>query len=219
MLKLSKAERSFDMVSNLWGKKIGMTQVFSDNKVVPVTVIDTAHWFITNIKKEETDGYNAVQVGCLRKRYHDESFSVQWLKNLKKYFVYVKEIPQDALVKGMTAGQPLSSFKLEVGNHVDIFGTTRGRGFQGAVKRHGFAGGPSSHGSMFKRRPGSMSFMRSRGRVIKGKKLPGHMGVEQRVMKNLEVIKVDADAHLVLVKGSVPGHAGSLIFIKKTGAE
>ena len=98
-----------------------------------------------------------------------------------------------------------------------IFGITKGRGFQGAVKRHGFSGGRASHGSKLGRKPGSLSYMRRQGRVVKGKKMPGHMGVERRVMKNLEVVKIEPEAHVVFVKGSVPGKSGSLVFVRKRG--
>ncbi len=104
---------------------------------------------------------------------------------------------------------------LAEGDTVDVFGITKGAGFQGVVKRHGFAGGRASHGATFGRFPGGLSFMRSRGRVIKGKRMPGHMGVDRRVMKNLEIIKIESEAHVVLVKGSVPGKSGSLVFVRK----
>lgn len=214
MLKLS--ERS-SMNAGIWGKKIGMTQVFSEkDKVVPVTVIDVDHWFVTNVKNKERDGYDAVQVGCVRKRYQGQPFASDWLKNVKKYFAHVKEIRQENPVENVTVGaSPDFASSLEVGKSVDAFGTTIGRGFQGVIKRHGFAGGGASHGSMFHRRPGTMSFMRSRGRVIKGKRLPGQMGVAQRVMQNLEVVRIEPTAHIVLIKGSVPGKTGSLIFLRK----
>ncbi len=206
------------MLSGVWGKKIGMTQVFSEkNKVVPVTVIDLDNWFITNVKTKDRDGYDAVQVSYLRKRYFSQSFNKEWLKKPNVYFMFIKEIKLEK--------QPDSSF--EIGNQVDswtvltpgesvnVFGTTKGRGFQGVVKRHGFKGGPASHGPRFGRLPGALSFMRSQGKVPKGKKLPGHMGVEQRVMKNLEIVKIENEAKVALVKGSIPGSSGSLVFMQK----
>lgn len=205
------------MNAGVWGRKIGMTQVFSQkNKVVPVTAINVAHWFVTNLKTEERDGYNAVQVGCVRKRYEDQPFSADWLKKPKKYFCHLKEVKQDKAVEGLTVGQVADfTSDLEIGKSVDAFGITIGRGFQGVVRRHGFTGGPATHGSNFKRRPGTMSFMRSRGRVIKGKRLPGQMGNANRVMRNLEVVRVESDAKVVLIKGSVPGKVGSLVFLRK----
>ena len=106
---------------------------------------------------------------------------------------------------------------LEQGKAVDVFGVSIGRGFAGGMKRHGFSGGPASHGDMLGRRPGSIGNMRTRGRVIKGKRMPGHFGVEQHVIQNLEIIKIEPQARMLLVKGSVPGKTGSLLFLKKRG--
>lgn len=204
------------MVNGLWGKKIGMTQVFSEeNKVVPVTVIDVAHWYVTQIKTLETDGYNAIKLGCVKQKYTDQSFSPQWLSEPRKYFSAFKEVPMDAGTEGIEIGKPLDWNVIVQGDTVDVFGITKGAGFQGVVKRHGFSGGRASHGATFGRFTGSLSFMRSRGRVIKGKRMPGHMGVDRRVMKNLRVIKVEPEAQVVLVKGSVPGKTGSLVFVRK----
>ncbi len=205
------------MVNGLWGKKIGMTQVFSENnKVVPVTVIDVAHWYVTQIKTQETDGYAAVKLGCVKPRYADLPFSKEWLSEPRKYFSAFKEVSMDEGTEGIEIGQPAQTSEwITQGDMVDVFGITKGAGFQGVVKRHGFAGGGASHGSTFGRIPGSMSYMRTRGRVPKGKRLPGHMGVEKRVMKNLKVIKVEPEAQVVLVTGSVPGKCGSLVFVRK----
>jgi large subunit ribosomal protein L3 len=206
------------MVNGVWGRKIGMTQVFSEkNKVVPVTVIDLNHWLVTNIKTENNDGYNAIQVGCLRDRYDVQTFDKNWLKDLKSYFRYVREIKVNADALAIyQVGQPLDSVNLlTVGDQVNVVGTTKGRGYQGVIKRHNFAGGRASHGPRFGRWPGSMGFMRSQGKVIKGKKLPGHMGVDQRVMRGLEIIRLESQAKIALVKGSVPGGAGSLVFVEK----
>lgn len=204
------------MVSEIWGKKIGMTQVFADDKVIPVTAVDVGNWIITNIKTKERDGYNAIQVGCLRKRYVGEKPLSQWFKKPKSYFSVLREVKVDEIPQGISVGQDanfLTVFK--EGDQVDVFGTTKGRGFAGVVKRWDFNGPPASHGATMGKAPGAMSFMRSEGRVIKGKKLPGHMGTERRVMKNLAVVKVLQDGPVVLIKGSVPGHAGSLLFLKK----
>ncbi len=203
------------MIRGVWGKKIGMTQVFKNNRVYPVTVIDTANWLVTAVKNKARDGYAAVAVGRLRKRYEGETFSSDWLKDVKKYFQCVREITHDsAIPEGIAVGQSAAQLAaLEEGKMVDATGVTIGHGFAGVMKRHGFSGGVESHGSMFHRRPGTMSFMRSRGRVIKGKRLPGHMGCDRQVMKNLEIIKIEPE--LVLVKGSVPGKAGSMVYLRK----
>lgn len=208
------------MVNGLWGKKIGMTQVFSEeNKVVPVTVIDTANWYVTQIKTKENDGYNAVKLGCVKNKFADHAFSQDWLREPRKYFSEFKEVPVDireGAEAGVVVGQlaDAASF-LTAGDTVDVFGITKGAGFQGVVKRHDFAGGRASHGATFGRFTGGLSFMRSRGRVIKGKKMPGHMGTDKRCVKNLEIIKIESDARVVLVKGSVPGKSGSLVFVRK----
>ncbi|NBQ16835.1 50S ribosomal protein L3 [bacterium] len=202
------------MIKGFWGKKIGMTQVFSGNKAIPATVIDTACWFVTQVKTIETDGYSAVQVGRLRKRYERDSFDAQWLEKPKVYFGFVREIHADGIVEGVQKGQPANFSELfALGAAVDVRGITKGCGFQGVMKRHGFSGGGASHGSKTGRRPGSIGFIRTAGKVIKGKKMPGHMGVEQRVSENLEILKIEKDQNIVVVKGSVPGKAGSLVFV------
>lgn len=201
-------------MKGLWGKKIGMTQVFSDaQKVIPVTVIDLGNWYITQVKTKENDGYSAVKLGHVKGRYAEQAFSADWLQEPRKYFSAFKEVPLDGEIE-LSVGQPADVAAILVkGDSVDVFGITKGAGFQGVVKRHGFAGGRASHGATFGRFPGGLSFMRSRGRVIKGRRMPGHMGVERRVMKNLEVVKVEPS--VVLVKGSVPGKAGSLVYVRK----
>lgn len=203
------------MTQEFWGKKIGMTQLFVGDKVVPVTAIDVAHWVITQIKTKEHDGYNAVQIGLPRNRYVKQTFSPEWIKKAKKFFVLMREVKLDD-VANFTVGQPADFYtQLTEGDTVNVTGITSGHGYKGVVQRHGFAGGGAAHGSTLGKAPGSMSFMRSRGRVIKGKRLPGHMGVLQRVMQKLPVIKVESDARVLLVKGSIPGKAGSLVFVKK----
>jgi large subunit ribosomal protein L3 len=204
------------MVKGVLGKKIGMTQLFSEkNTVVPVTVIDLDHWFVVGFKTKDKDGYDAIQAGWLRPKYHDKEFSTDWLKKCKTYFMDIKEIRLDN-PEGFELGKPVDFFSmLTVGEKVHVRGTTKGYGFQGVIKRHDFRGGTASHGPRFGRWPGSMGFMRSQGRVIKGKKLPGHMGCVQRVMRQLEVIKIEPESKVALIKGSVPGGTGSLVFMQK----
>lgn len=205
------------MSKSVIGRKIGMTQVFSQqDKVVPVTAIDMSNWLVTNIKAKDRDGYDAIQIGLLRNKYVDQSFSESWLKKPKQYFYALNEIESHDLLKDVIIGQPIDLCSLlEVGQNIDVSGITKGHGFQGVVKRHGFTGGRASHGPRFGRIPGSLGFMRSQGRVIKGKKLPGHMGVVHRVVKNLEVVRIEPEASIILVKGSVPGSTGSLIVMRK----
>lgn len=204
------------MATRLWGKKVGMTQVFSNNKVIPVTAIDVGNWLVTNIKTKERDGYAAVQVGLLKNRHTDTPFNAEWLTESNKYFYYLREIAFDGDSTSLQIGQPINFNELlNAGEAVDVVGVTIGRGFAGVVKRHNFRGAPGSHGSNMGKRPGSSGSYRSQGRVIKGKRFPGHMGVDTQAMKNLEVVSINKDANVVLVKGSVPGKIGSLLCIRK----
>ncbi|MCX5922260.1 MAG: 50S ribosomal protein L3 [Candidatus Dependentiae bacterium] len=204
------------MTQEFWGKKIGMTQLFVGDKVVPVTAIDVSFWVVTQLKTQERDGYNAIQIGLPRDRYAGQPFSDDWLKKSKKHFLFVKEVKVAEIPADLTVGKPADFYaQLTEGDSVNVTGITKGCGFAGAVRRHGFAGGAASHGSTMGKNPGSIGFMRSRGRVIKGKKLPGHMGVLQKMMRKLDVVKVERDRHIVLVKGSIPGKSGSLVFVKK----
>lgn len=204
------------MISGLWGRKIGMTQVFAKEKAIPVTVIDVSDWFITQVKTEGNDGYVAVQVAQPRDRYRKENFSPEWSKNPKKFFQFIREVRLNGGEHEYVVGQPaIFHSALTEGERVNVVGTSKGHGFQGAVKRHGFTGGRASHGGNLGRRPGSLSFMRSQGRVIKGKRLPGHMGAVRHMVRHLELVKVHSDHNLVLVKGSVPGKSGSLVYIQK----
>ncbi len=205
-------------MTGLWGRKIGMTQVFENSKAIPVTAIDTSHWYVINAKNVERDGYHAIQVGRVRSRYQDQPLSQEWLKQLKKYFVFVREVklqvPFGEL--NLEIGKPADFFAfIQKGDKVDAFGVSKGRGFAGAVKRHGFRGAPASHGAKMGKRPGSLSWMRSQGRVPKGKRLPGHLGNVSKVIRNLEIINMMTNENVVLVKGSVPGKTGSLVFLRK----
>lgn len=205
------------MVKGLWGHKIGMTQAFSEQDVVvPVTAIQLGDWVVTHRKSKDRDGYDAIQLGSFRKRYQNQEFSPEWLKNSKKYFRSLKEIKLEDASAEFEIGKPIDPASvLEVGKKVNVFGITKGHGFAGVVKRHGFAGGRASHGPRMGRWPGSLAGFRSQGRVPKGKKLPGHMGVAQRMMRNLKIIKYDSEQNVIFVKGSVPGASGSLVFLEK----
>lgn len=205
------------MITGLWGKKIGMTQLFNNDKVVPVTAIEVSGWYVTDIKTVARDGYNAIQVGLVRNRFKEQSFSSEWLKKLQRYFTIIREIKLANEMSEISVGQSADTLiaQFAEGQNVDVLGITKGCGFAGVVRRHGFAGARASHGSKMGNRTGSLSFMRSQGRVIKGKKMPGHMGTLQRVIKNLSVAKVAEDVKIVFVTGSVPGKSGSLVFVRK----
>lgn len=203
------------MTTGFWGKKIGMTQVFVNDKVVPVTVIDTASWIAVGVRTVKRDGYSAVQVGCLRPRYVGQSFDKAWLKKLPKYFSLVREVRLQA-DEDVAIGKPYSFAEdFKEGNVVHVTGISKGCGFAGVVRRHGFGGPPGSHGSNMGNRPGSIGHMATQGIVIKGKKLPGHMGVKTFNVRNLAVVRADAQEQVVLVKGAVPGKAGSFVFLRK----
>ena len=204
------------MVSGIWGKKIGMTQLFSGDKVVPVTAIDVGNWVVTGIKTVERDGYNAIQIGRLRQRYADQKPSVAWTKKPQQYFSDIREVKIDELPENVAIGQEAAFHsEMQAGELVNVFGTTKGKGFAGVVKRWDFGGPPASHGSTMGNRTGSLSFMRSQGRVIKGKKMPGHMGAKRRNVRGLDIIKIAEDAPVIFVKGAVPGHTGSLVYIQQ----
>lgn len=203
------------MIHGLWGIKKGMTQVFVGDEVVPVTVIDVSNWFITGLRNKDTDGYNAVQVGLIRNRYIGKVFNKTWLSQKKRFFSTVKEIKTNEEIPFLPGQEANFIASLAIGSTVDVAGKSKGCGFAGVYKRHGFGGAPKSHGSRMGRRPGSLGFMHACGKTIKGKKLGGHLGAEQMVMKRLKVVRVLADEKMILVKGSVPGKAGAVLYIRR----
>lgn len=205
------------MVTGIWGRKIGMTQMFAGDSVVPVTAIDLSNWYVTGFRYADRDGYDAVQIGHVRKRYQGSAVSPVWTKKLKQYFDLVREVKLTQPLENVKIGSQVDvSQLLQEGEKVDVFGVTKGLGFAGVVRRHNFSGGGSSHGSTMGKAPGSIGSLTACGKVIKGKKLPGHMGVVKRGMKNLKIIKNDTGAHVVFVKGSIPGRPGSFVFVRKT---
>ena len=189
------------MKKGLIGKKIGMTQIFDGTgKVIPVTAIEVGPCVVAQIKTEETDGYNSIQLGfgtIKENKVNKPEFRVDSIENIK-------------------VGDELKADIFAVGDKIDVQGTSKGKGFQGVIKRHGQHRGPMGHGSMYHRRPGSMGSTSTPGRVFKGKRLPGHMGVETVTIQNLEVIRIDLDKNIILVKGSVPGAKGSILKIKSS---
>ena len=200
------------------GKKIGMTQIFDEKGlVIPVTVIEAGPCIVAQVKTTETDGYNAIQLGYgdvkenrinRPEKGHFTKAKLALKKHLREF--RVSEIADIAV------GNEIKADVFEAGDKIDVQGTTKGKGFQGVIKRHGQSRGPMGHGSMYHRRPGSMGSTSTPGRVFKGKKLPGHMGVDKVTVQNLEVVKVDLDKNAILIKGSVPGNKGSILKIRKT---
>ena len=206
------------MKKALIGKKVGMTQIFDEKgKVIPVTAIEVGPCTVTQIKTVEQDGYQAVQLGfgeVKEKKLNKPSLG-KFTKSKLTPKKYLREFRLDS-IEGINVGDELKADVFSVGDKVDIQGTSKGKGFQGVIKRHGQSRGPMGHGSMYHRRPGSMGPTSTPGRVFPGKKLPGHMGVETVTIQNLEVIKVDLDKNVILVKGSVPGAKGSILKIKSS---
>ncbi len=197
------------------GRKVGMTEKFTkDGKVIPVTVVEIEPNVITQIKTNETDGYNAIQIATGDKK--EKNATKAEIGHAKKAGVapkrFLKEIRVES-TEGYTLGSTIAADIFEVGEKVDVTGTSKGKGFQGVIKRHGQSRGPETHGSRYHRRPGSMGTMRPM-RVLKGKKLAGHMGSETVTIQNLEIIEVCVEDNYILVSGNVPGPKGSLVLIK-----
>ncbi len=206
------------MNKTLVGKKIGMTQVFDETgKVIPVTVIEAGPCIIAQVKTVETDGYNAIQLGYGEVKESkltnpEKGHFTKAGLTLKKH---LREFRIDD-INELKVGDELKADVFSVGDKVDIQGISKGKGFQGVIKRHGQSRGPMGHGSMYHRRPGSMGPTSTPGRVFKGKRLPGHMGRVTVTIQNLDVVKVDLNKNVILVKGSVPGAKGSILKIKSS---
>lgn len=206
------------MKKGLIGKKIGMTQIFNEEgKVIPVTVIEAGPCVVSQVKTEETDGYNSIQLGfgAIKESKINKPERGHFTKANIAPARYLREFRVDS-IEDVKVGDELKADIFMAGDKIDIQGTSKGKGFQGVIKRHGQHRGPMGHGSMYHRRPGSMGSTSTPGRVFKGKKLPGHMGAETVTIQNLEVIKVDLDKNIILVKGSVPGAKGSILKIKSS---
>ena len=204
------------MKKGIIGKEIGMTQIFDEKaNVIPVTVIEAGPCTVTQVKTVDSDGYNSVQLGF------GEIKERKINKPKKGHFAKANLTPKKHLrefrlekIENVKVGDELKADVFTVGEKVDIQGITKGKGFQGVIKRHGQSRGPMGHGSMYHRRPGSMGATSTPGRVFKGKKLPGHMGCTTVTIQNLEVVAVDLDKNVILVKGSVPGPKGAILKIK-----
>lgn len=203
-------------MKGILGKKLGMTQIFTEEGiVVPVTVVEAGPNVVTQIKTVEKDGYSALQVGFGDAK--EKSFNkpqkghLAAAKVLKKH---LKEFRMDS-VESFEVGQEIKADLFAAGDKIDVSGISKGKGFQGPIKRHGQSRGPESHGSRYHRRPGSMGACSFPGRVFKNKKLAGHMGSVKVTVQNLEVVKVDADKNLILVKGAIPGAKGTVVTIKE----
>ena len=203
-------------MKGILGKKIGMTQIFTEHgEVIPVTVVEAGPVVVTQIKTTENDGYTAIQVGfqdakekSLKKPQKGHLAAANTLKK------HLKEFRVDS-VEEYTVGQEIKADLFAAGELIDVTGISKGKGFQGPIKRHGQSRGPETHGSRYHRRPGSMGACSYPGRVFKNKKLAGHMGSVKVTVQNLEVVRVDADKNFILVKGAIPGAKGSVVTIKE----
>lgn len=196
------------------GKKLGMTQVFAeDGKACPVTVVEAGPCCVIHVKTLNNDGYEAVKIGFLEvkeKRLKRPQAGVFKKAGLKPYKI-LKEFP----ISGLKVGEFVTVEKFVKGDKVSVAGISKGKGFQGVMKRHHFSGGPGSHGSTFNRAPGSIGASSFPSRVWKNQGMPGHMGSERITVKNLEIVDVKADQNLLLIRGAVPGANGTFLEIKK----
>jgi large subunit ribosomal protein L3 len=203
------------MKKGILGKKIGMTQVFTDTGLaVPVTVIEAGPCYVVQKKTPERDGYGAVQVGFgeKRERLFNKPIKGHFSKAAVRPLRIIKEFRLDDF-ENYQVGQEIKADLFVPGEKVDVVGTSKGKGFSGGIKRHGFHRGPMAHGSKYHRRPGSLG-AKGPARVFKGRKLPGHKGAVRVTVQNLEVVRVDPERNLLAIKGAVPGPKGSLIMIK-----
>lgn len=204
------------MVKGILGKKIGMTRIFHENGgSIPVSVLEVGPCYISQIKKVEKEGYDAIQIGFQLKK--DKRLNKPILGHFmaagKGGFAFLQEIRVDN-VDSFELGQEITSEIFNVGDLVNVRGISKGRGFTGVVKRWGFSGGDTSHGSRSHKVPGSIGASATPSRVMKGKKLPGRMGNKKVTVKNLKVVDIVKEKNLILVKGAVPGSRGSFLEVK-----
>ena len=204
------------MKKGIIGKKLGMTQIFDEKgNVIPVTVIEAGPCVVAQVKTIETDGYNAIQLGYgeIKAKHINKPEAGHFAKSKLENKKHLREFRLED-ISNFKVGDEVKADIFAKGEKVDIQGTSKGKGFQGVIKRHGQHRGPMGHGSMYHRRPGSMGATSTPGRVFKGKKLPGHMGRVTVTIQNLDVVAVDMDKNVILVKGSVPGAKGAILKIK-----
>jgi len=198
------------------GEKLGMTQVFKNDLMIPVTVIKAGPCVVTQLKVEEKDGYEAVQLGFGEKK--PERANLPEKGHAKKAnsgpLRFLAELPLDPAA--YKRGQKIRVDIFEEGDHADVTGVSKGKGFAGVIKRWNFGGGPASHGSRFHRAPGSIGQCATPSRVFKGKKMPGRMGSDRVTVQNLLVVGVDRDKDLLLIKGAVPGAKGTVVVIRES---
>jgi large subunit ribosomal protein L3 len=203
------------MTNGLLGKKLGMTQIYDESRLTPVTVIEAGPCRVVTVKTKERDGYEAVQLsfGEVKER----KLSKAELGHLKKSQAPASRVLREFKKDGdVTVGQSVTVGMFKKGDWVDVIGVSKGKGFQGVVRRHHYSGGPESHGSMFHRAPGSIGASSFPSRVWKGKTLPGHMGSERITAQRLKVIESRPDENLLFVRGAIPGAANGIIVVRKS---
>lgn len=204
------------MKKAILAKKIGMTQIFDQEtgEMIPVTVLEAGPCYVTQVKTVENDGYSAIQVGFgeIREKLVNKPLKGHFAKAGVSVQRTLKEFKIDE-AESYELGAEIKADVFEAGDKVDVAGTSKGKGFQGAIHRHGFSRGPMKHGSKYHRHAGSMGASSDPARVFKGKKLPGHMGNVHVTVQNLEVVRVDAERNLMLIKGSVPGPKKSVVTV------
>ncbi len=204
-------------MSALLGKKIGMTNVFSaDGRLIPVTVVQAGPCVVTQVKTKESDGYNALQLGFDEKKVEklNKPIAGHLKKSTDKGFRVLREFRTEDH-GDIETGTTISLDMFAVGDKVNISGVSKGRGFQGTIKRHGFSRGPETHGSRNHRKPGSIGNSAWPGKVFKGKKMPGHMGTNKETVKNLTIVDIKHDENLLLIKGPVPGWKTGILEVRK----
>jgi len=205
------------MTLGLVARKRGMTQVFGDDgNIIPVTVLEAGPCTVVQVKTQASDGYEALQIGFEPKK---KNVNKPMAGHFKKAYVGATRTLREVRLKtteGYQVGQAVTVDVFDPGELVDVSGVTKGQGFQGGVKRHGWSGGDATHGSMFHRAPGSIGASSDPSRVFPGHRLPGRMGAVRRTVAHLEVVRVMAEQNLLLVKGAVPGATGGLVLVRKS---
>ena len=204
------------MKKGIIGRKVGMTQIFDEKgNVIPVTVIEAGPCVVAQVKTTQTDGYNAIQLGFgeIKDKHINKPEAGHFAKAKLANKKHLREFRLED-ISSYKVGDEVKADVFVAGEKIDVQGISKGKGFQGVIKRHGQHRGPMGHGSMYHRRPGSMGPTSTPGRVFKGKKLPGHMGRVTVTIQNLDVVKVDLDKNAILVKGSVPGAKGAILKLK-----
>ncbi len=205
------------MSNMILGRKLGMTQVWSENdEIVPVTVIEAGPCVVSQIKTKESDGYEAIQMGfgSIKAKHVNKPMAGHFAKAGVEPMRYLREVRVEDASKH-EVGEVITVEAFADADKVNVTGTSKGKGFAGVIKRHGFGGGPGGHGSHFHRAPGSIGQCAYPSRVFKGVRMAGHMGNERVTVRNLKVVRVDAEHNVILVKGAVPGANNGMVMIRE----